>query len=183
MKIDDLFNQIEDILEEGKYPFGGSKVKVDADALRSIINDLRVALPDEVVKARQIASERKTILAQANDSAEVKIRQAEAQARKMVEEHEITKAAQLNAAQIITDAKKQAAEIIEKAKANSNEIVDNAQKWATDLRNGASNFVETVMEESDEILSKTMEDLTRNLNSVRQASSKIKTVTVKKAGQ
>lgn len=183
MKIDDLFNQIEDLLEEGKYPFGGSKVKVDADALRSIINDLRVALPDEVVKARQIASERKTILAQANDAADVKIRQAEAQARKMVEEHEITKAAELNAADIITEAKKQAAEIIEKAKANSNEIVDNAQKWATDLRNGASNFVETVMEESDDILSKTIEDLTEHLNSVRKASSKIKTVTVKKSIQ
>ena len=103
MNIDDLINQIEDIIEEGKHPFGGSKVKVDADAIRSILNDIRVGLPDEVIKARQIASERKAILSQANDAAEVKIRQAEAQARKLVEDHEITKGAQLNAAEIIAD--------------------------------------------------------------------------------
>ncbi|MBR3768483.1 MAG: hypothetical protein IKL10_09640 [Clostridia bacterium] len=183
MNIDDLLNQLEDILEEGKYPFGGSKVKVDADAIRSILNDIRVGLPDEVIKARQIASERKAILSQANDAAEVKIRQAESQARKLVEDHEITKGAQLNAAEIIADAKKQAAEIIEKAKANSNEIVDNAQKWASDLRSSASSFVETIMNESDEILTQSIEDFTKSLNKVRIASQHLKSVTAKKSGQ
>ncbi len=183
MNIDDLINQIEDIIEEGKHPFGGSKVKVDGDAIRSILSDLRVGLPDEVIKARQIASERKAILSQANDTAEVKIRQAEAQARKLVEDHEITKAAQLNAAEIIAEAKNQAAEIIEKAKANSNEIVDNAQKWASDLRSSASSFVETIMSESDEILSQSIDDFTKSLNKVRIANQQLKSVTVKKSGQ
>ncbi len=181
--IDNLFDQLEDMIEEGKYPFSGNKVKIDADALRSIINDLRVALPDEVIKARQIASERKAILSQANDAADVKIKQAEAQARKLIEEHEITKGAQLNAAEIIADAKKQAAEIIERAKANSNEIVDNAQKWASDLRSSASSFVDTIMTESDTILSDSINEFTKSLNKVRLASQQLKSVTVKKSGQ
>lgn len=183
MNIDDLINQIEDIIEEGKYPFGGSKVKVDGDAIRSILSDLRVGLPDEVIKARQIASERKAILSQANDTAEVKIRQAEAQARKLVEDHEITKQAELHAAEIIAEAKNQAAEIIEKAKANSNEIVDNAQKWASDLRTSASSFVETIMSESDDILAQSIEDFTKSLNKVRIANQQLKSVTAKKSVQ
>lgn len=183
MNIEDLINQIEALLEEGKRSFGGNKVKVDYDAISSILSDLRVSLPDEVIRARQIASERKAILSQANDAAEVKIRQAETQARKLIEEHEITKGAQLNATEIIADAKKQAAEIIEKAKANSNDIIDNAQKWASDLRNSASSFVETIMLESDDILAHSIEDFTKSLNKVRIASQQLKSVTVKKSGQ
>lgn len=182
MNIDDLLNQIENILEEGKTVFG-SKVKIDADAVRSILSDIRVNMPDEVIKARKIAAERKVILNQASDTAELKIKQAEAQARKMVEEHEITKSAQLNAAEIIADAKEQAAEIVEKAKANSNEIVDNAQKWANDLRSGASSFVDTIMNESDEILAQSIEDFTKSLNKVRIASQQLKSVNLKKSVQ
>lgn len=183
MNIDDLLDQIEDILEEGKVAFGGSKVKVDAEAIRTIISDIRTGMPDEVIRARKIAAERKVILSQASDTAELKIKQAEAQARKLVDDHEITKNAQLNAAEIIADAKNQAADIIEKAKANSNEIVDNAQKWANDLRSGASSFVDTIMTESDQILSQSIEDFTKNLNKVRIASQHLKSATIKKSVQ
>lgn len=183
MSVEDLLNQIEDILEEGKKSLvGGGKVKVDAEAIRSIISDIRISMPDEVIQARKIAAERKVILNQASDAAELKIKQAEIQARKLVEENEITKAAELKASEIIADARKQSADLIEKAKANSNEIVDNAQKWAADLRNGASGFVDTIMSESDEILSKSIEDFTKSLNKVRIASQQLKSATAKKAG-
>ena len=39
MSVEDLLNQIEDLLEEGKGSLlGGGKIKVDADAIRSIIS-------------------------------------------------------------------------------------------------------------------------------------------------
>ncbi|MBR5409216.1 MAG: hypothetical protein IK104_00960 [Clostridia bacterium] len=183
MSVEDLLNQIEDLLEEGKSGLlGGGKVKVDAEAIRSIINDIRINMPDEVIQARKIAAERKVILSKASDAAELKIKQAEIQARKLVEEHEITKNAEVNAQDIINEAKRQAAELVEKAKANSNEIVSNAQQWANDLKNGASSFVDTIMNESDEILAQSIEDFSRNLNKVRIASQQLKSATAKKNG-
>ena len=180
MNVEDLLNQIEDILEEGKGSLmGGGKVKVDAEAIRSIISDIRINMPDEVIQARKIAAERKVILAQASDAAELKIKQAEIQARKMIEENEITKNAQIHAAEIINDAKGQAVDIIEKAKASSNEITENAQKWANDLRSSASNFVETIMGESDEILSRSIDEFSKSLNKVRVASQQLRAITVK----
>lgn len=182
MSVEDLLNQIEDLLEEGKGSLlGGGKVKVDAEAIRSIIGDIRVSMPDEVIQARKIAAERKVILSQASDAAELKIKQAEIQAKKLVEEHEITKNAELRASEIIADAKEEAADIVEKAKANSNEIVANAQKWATELQDGASGFVDTIMNESDEILSKSIEDFTKSLNKVRIASQQLKSATAKRS--
>ena len=72
--------------------------------------------------------------------------------------------------------------LVEKAKANSNEIVANAQQWAADLKNGASSFVDTIMNESDEILAQSIEDFSRNLNKVRIASQQLKSATAKKNG-
>ena len=180
MNVEDLLNQIEDILEEGKGTLmGGGKVKVDAEAIRSIISDIRINMPDEVIQARKIAAERKVILAQASDAAELKIKQADIQARKMIEDSEITKNAQIHAAEIINDAKAQAVDIIEKAKASSNEITENAQKWANDLRASAGNFVETIMGESDEILSHSIDEFNKSLNKVRVASQQLRAITVK----
>ena len=183
MNVEDLLNQIEDLLEEGKGSLlGGGKIKVDADAIRSIISEIRISMPDEVIQARKIAAERKVILSQASDAAELKLKQAEIQAKKLVEEHEITKNAEVNAQEIINEAKRQAAELVEKAKANSNEIVSNAQKWAAELRNGASTFVETIMNESDQILSQSIDDFSKSLNKVRIASQQLKSATTKKSG-
>lgn len=179
--VEDLLNQIEDILEEGKHSLvGGGKVKVDAEAIRSIISDIRINMPDEVIQARKIAAERKVILSQAADTADLKIRQAEVQANKLVEESEITKSANIRASEIIAEAKEQATDIIEKAKANSNEIVENAQKWSSDLRANATSFIDTIMNESDEILAQSIEDFTKSLNKVRIASQQLKTVNAKK---
>ena len=66
MNVDALIDQILDILEEGKHSvFGGSFVKVDADRIRTILEDIRINMPDEVIQARKIAAERKVILTQA----------------------------------------------------------------------------------------------------------------------
>lgn len=180
MSVEDLLNQIEDILEEGKSSLlGGGKIKVDAEAIRSIISEIRISMPDEVIQARKIAAERKVILSQASDAAELKIKQAEIQARKLVEEHEITKNAEVNAQEIINEANRKAAELTEKAQAKYNETVSNAQKWAADLRNSASAFVDTIMYESDEILSQSIDAFSKNLNKVRIASQQLKSATKK----
>ena len=58
MSVEDLLNKIEDLLEDGKSGLlGGGKVKVDAEAIRSIISEIRISMPDEVIQARKIAAE------------------------------------------------------------------------------------------------------------------------------
>ncbi len=174
MSVEDLLGQIEDLLDEGKPALMSSgKVRVDSEAIRRIIDEIKLIMPEEVRQARKIASERKEILEKAQAVAAARIKQGELQANQMVEEHEITKAAQQNAAQIISEARGQSADIIEKAKASSAEIINNAQKWAGDLRTSASNFVESVMNESESILTKSMEDFAVSLNKVRAVNQQL----------
>ncbi len=175
MSVEDLLSQIEDLLDEGKPSLMSSgKVRVDSEAIRRIIGEIRLSMPEEVKQARKIAAERKEILDKAQAVAAARIKQGELQANQMVEEHEITKAAQQNAAQIISEARGQSADIIEKAKASSADIINNAQKWAGDLRLSASNFVESIMNESESILTTGMEELAVSLSKVRAVNQQLR---------
>lgn len=182
MSVEDLLSQIEDLLDEGKPALmSAGKVRVDSEAIRRIVDEIRLSMPEEVKQARKIAAERKEILDKAQAVAAARIKQGELQANQMVEEHEITKAAQQNAAQIISEARGQSADIIEKAKASSAEIINNAQKWAGDLRVSASNFVESIMNESESILTTSMEEFTVSLNKVRAVNQQLRGASAKKS--
>ncbi len=188
MSIEDLLNQIENILEEGKRSIVGDKVKVDAEEIRQIVTDIRVSMPDEIIQARKIANERKQIIDKANEQADLIVQKAEAKAKSLVAEHEITRRAEEKGNQIVADAKKEAEFIIADAKDNSNEIVNNAQQWANDLKTSATMFAEKIMSTSEEILSQGIDEckqhvdaLTKQLNTVTIASQRLKTSSQKKS--
>lgn len=112
MTIESLLDEIEIILEEGKTVPFTSNLLVDAAAIKTAIEDIRLNMPDELMQARKIASERKEILAGAQDNADKIIEKAHLRAKEIISEDEITRGAEA-----------QAAEILQQARANANEIV------------------------------------------------------------
>jgi hypothetical protein len=70
MTIESLLEEIEVILEEGKTVPFTSNLLVDSAAIKTAIEDIRLNMPDELMQARKIASERKEILAGAQESAD-----------------------------------------------------------------------------------------------------------------
>ncbi len=69
MNIESLLDQIEDILEAGtKVPLS-NKTGVDAAAIRTAIEDIRLNLPNEITQARAIVADRNNILIKAKDEA------------------------------------------------------------------------------------------------------------------
>lgn len=182
MSVEDLLSQIEDLLDEGKPALmAAGKVRVDSDAIRRIVDEIRLEMPEEIKQARKIAAERKLILDKAQQQAAARIKQGELQAAQMVEEHELTRAAKENAAQIISDARAEAADIIEKSKESYNEIVNNAQKWASDLRQGASNFVDTIISDTENILRQGVDNFTNSLDKINIVNQQLKNANVKKS--
>ena len=182
MSMETLLEHIEDLLEEGKATLVGGKTKVDAEAIREAVQEIRLQIPDEIIQARKIAAERKEILISAQKSAEDIIQQAEAEARRLVDAHEITAGARVSAADIVAEARAQGTDIIDKAKTDSNEIIENANNWSRDMRSSASEFVDTIMRESDEILSEGIEAFTRELDDIRKARQQLKNASAKKSG-
>ena len=70
MTIESLIEELEQIIDEGKsVPFTSNQI-VDVERLRTTIEDMRLNMPDELMQARKIASERKEILTAAQSTAD-----------------------------------------------------------------------------------------------------------------
>ena len=74
MTIESLIEELEQIIDEGKsVPFTSNQI-VDVERLRTTIEDMRLNMPDELMQARKIASERKEILTAAQSTAQTSAR-------------------------------------------------------------------------------------------------------------
>ncbi|MBQ5994553.1 MAG: hypothetical protein IJL63_01695 [Clostridia bacterium] len=174
MSIESLLDEIEDVIENSKNVPFSSKISVDGDEIKTLIEDIRLNMPDELMKARKIASERKEILDAAQVTADGIIEDARKEAQDIVAEHSITKAAEDNAADIIQQARTQATEIVEQARATASDLTDQAQKWSTDLRTSAGEYVENIVATADEALTASVNEIRKARMSLRNAANQTK---------
>ena len=86
-------------------------VIIDREAALNLIDELRVAVPEEVRAAKRINSEGERIIDKAQEEAERIIARAQEQAAQMLEERELVRAAQQRAAEIIDQAQGEAREV------------------------------------------------------------------------
>ncbi|MDR1571978.1 MAG: ATPase [Clostridiales Family XIII bacterium] len=100
MKVLELLDEIEEIVETAsKMPLTG-KLLVDGDEILEIVKDVRVTLPDEIQQAQWIKEERQRILDEAKKEYEILVQDARQQAEMLIDGHEITEKARNRAAEL-----------------------------------------------------------------------------------
>ncbi len=172
MSIDTLLKDMDTIVEEGKVVPFSNKQMVDAAELKRLIEDARLNMPNEITQAKKIAAERRDILNAAEAEAERILAKAREKADLMIEEHQITKEAREAARGIMQQAKNESETLVSNARANASDIMDKAEKWSDDMRRNASNYVETIIRDTDETLTKSVNDVRQLRQSVREALSR-----------
>jgi cell division septum initiation protein DivIVA len=105
MDILHLVDRLEDLLNQSRPLWFTNNVIVDEDGMLDIIDQMRVAIPEEVKKAQQFLAQRDRILAQAQEEANRTIAIAREKSEQLVERDAIVKAAQARADQIIEQAR------------------------------------------------------------------------------
>ncbi|MBQ9931264.1 MAG: ATPase [Firmicutes bacterium] len=101
MKVLELLDEIEEVIETASgFPLTG-KVLVDAAEIKDIINEIRVELPDEIQQAQWIKNERQRILEEAKREYESTMKDAKLQAESLIENDDITVKAKLRADEIM----------------------------------------------------------------------------------
>ena len=169
MSIDTLLRDMDTVLDEGKSVPFSNKLMVDVEELKRIIEDIRLNMPTEITQAKKIATERRDILNAADAEAEDILAKARQKADLMVEEHQITKEAREAARGIMQQAKNESELLIENSKERARDIMDKAEKWSGDMRRNASNYVESIIRDTDETLTKSVNDKRQLRQSVRDA--------------
>lgn len=89
-------------------PFS-DRLLIDEDACRSVIDQMRVSVPDMIKQAERMLGERDRIIAQANEEASRIVQMARQQATEMVESQELTLAAHRRSDEILARAEQEAA--------------------------------------------------------------------------
>lgn len=110
MDILHLVDRLEELFNESRPIWLTHSVIVDEDRMLDIIDQMRVAIPEEIKKAQQIITQRDRILAQSKEEANRTIALAREKVEKQLEDDQIIMAAKVRADQIIEQAHKEASD-------------------------------------------------------------------------
>ena len=106
-----LVERLESLIANGKpLPLTRNAI-IDRDAALNLIDELRVAVPEEVRAAKRINSEGERIIEKAQEEAERIVARAQEQAAFLIEERGLTEAADAESRRIIAIAEDEAAEV------------------------------------------------------------------------
>jgi F0F1-type ATP synthase membrane subunit b/b' len=93
-------DRLEALLGKGWRVPLASKTMIDEDGFLDIVDQMRIAIPEEIRQAKKIVQDRERVIAQAQEEADRIIKLANEEAGRLVSAHAITKAAQEQAMQI-----------------------------------------------------------------------------------
>lgn len=101
MRVLELLEEIEEIVDTAAgFPLTG-KIMVDSQELLEIVREIRAELPDEIQQAQWIKNERERIIAEAKNQYEAVIDDAQKQADALVENNDITVKSKLRADELM----------------------------------------------------------------------------------
>jgi hypothetical protein len=95
-----LVERLEALLSKGWRVPMSSKTMIDEDEFLDIVDQMRIAVPEEIRQSKKIVQDRDRVIAQAQEEANRILELAKEDAARLVNEHTVTKNAQELAQQI-----------------------------------------------------------------------------------
>ena len=147
MDILQLIDRLEELFNESKAIPLTRNVMVDEDRMLDIIDQMRIAIPEEVKKAQQLLGQRDRVLAQAQEEANRTLELARQKADQLVSKDMLMQEAQRRADQVLAQARAEA----ENTRADADDYVIQSltqlQEELERISNQVNNGIRTVKEE------------------------------------
>ena len=147
MDILQLIDRLEELFNAAKAVPFTHNVVVDEDRMLELIDQMRIAIPEEVKKAQQVMAQRDRVMAQAQEEANRTLQLSRDKAEQLIERDIIVQEAQRRAEQILAQARGEA----EATRVDAdNYVVDTLmqlQDQISKLSNQVNNGIRMVQEE------------------------------------
>lgn len=155
MDILHLIDRLEELFNESRpIPFTHNVI-VDEDRMLDLIDQMRVAIPEEVKKAQQVLAQKDRILAQAQEEANRTLALAREKSEQLIERDALVQSAQARAEQILAQQKADAE--IQRIEADKY-VVDTLknlemelERYLNQVRNGITTVQQDLQKEEVEI--------------------------------
>lgn len=158
MDILQLIDRLEELFNDAKAVPFTHNVIVDEDRMLELIDQMRIAIPEEVKKAQQVVAQRDRVLAQAQEEANRTLQIARDKADQRLQKDMIVQEAQRRADQIVAQARAEA----EATRVDAdNYVVDTLtqlQEQISKLSGQVSNGIRMVQEDQMRKAGQTIQD-------------------------
>ncbi|MBE7020800.1 MAG: hypothetical protein E7411_05155 [Ruminococcaceae bacterium] len=125
MSFKELIDELEEIIEDANaIPLSGGKAIISKDEIFGIIEQIRLAYPNDIKEAEYVRKERDRILADAEKEAKILTDEAKNKVARMVDDSEIVRLAKQKASEIIEETQAKAREMHNDAVARTNAYED-----------------------------------------------------------
>ncbi|MEJ2264378.1 MAG: hypothetical protein P8X95_13095 [Anaerolineales bacterium] len=151
MDILHLIDRLEELFNESRpIPFTHNVI-VDEDRMLDLIDQMRVAIPEEVKKSQQVLAQRDRILAQAQEEANRTLAIAREKSEQLIERDVVAQSAQARAdqivAQIAADADIQRQEADKYVIETLQKLEMELERYLNQVRNGIATVQQDQMQE------------------------------------
>lgn len=147
--IEDIIGALYDLVQDARsMPLAADKCIVERDRVLDMLDEIIAQLPGELKQSRTIVESRNELISQARREAETIMRQAQEQAKQMIQKESIYM----------------------EAKRRSEELVAQTQNRVAQIRKAGNEYM-------DDALRRTEETMTKALEEVRETRMKFRTIT------
>lgn len=176
MGIEELIDELAAFIDGCKTtPLSGGKVSVPKEEFLAQLEELKLEIPPEVERSKEIVERKDMILAEAQQKADALINHAAKEAGIMIDENEIVALANMRADEIIKNAKKKAADILDQAQDEAEGIQLGAMQYTSNMLAGLENMFQTLFDNQKEQLDAMVEGLGKNLSKIKSNRAEIDT--------
>ncbi|MDY3119294.1 MAG: ATPase [Peptoniphilus sp.] len=133
MEVMRYIEDLKDLLEvSSTIPLTG-KVMVDKEEVNGLLNQIESQFPQDLAEAQSIRDRKDDIFNEANMQAKQIVQAAHVEAQKLIDEDEITRAAQEHAREIMNRAEMEADQIRTSARDYVDSMLENTQVHLSDM--------------------------------------------------
>lgn len=145
MQAQALLDELERLVKAGhRFPFG-SRVLVDEEEMRGLIEDVRQSLPTDIVEAGKVLAERERVLDEARQEGERIVHDAHGYVERTADE----------------------TAVVRKAQQRAEEILGRAEQSAREIRHGARQYADQMLAEAAAALARVAERIESDRRELR----------------
>ena len=144
-----LVDRLEELVGSAQKMPIGSRAIVDRRRLLDIVDQMRIAIPQEVREAREMVEQREQRRRDAEEDARLIIAQAEDRAARMVEAHELTIAARKRAEEVAALAEQRLDERIAQANTDIEHRIEESRHLAQQQMDAADEYARELLQRLD----------------------------------
>ena len=137
MDILQLVDRLEELFNQSKPIWFTHSVIVDEDKFLDIIDQMRITVPEEVKKAKQLYAQKDRVLAQAQEEANRTVEQARQKATELVDKEAL-----------VMDAQRRVEQIIDQAQLTAEEIRQGADQYSEDTLSGLITEMDRILNQA-----------------------------------